>query len=290
MKSECSSLEPRVRLVGLGLLVGGPFARVLHRQGGDDDEHLAGAAELAGLDEHPAQPRVHGQPGQRRPVCREPAPSAPPPTARAVPRSGRRGRRLPASRRRRPGCRRPAAPRAGARRRRPGAASGASTNGKRGDVAEAERGHLEDDRGEAGALDLGLGELGPRVVVLLGVEPDADAVGEAAAAAGALVGAGLRDRLDRQPLHLGALGVARDARGAGVDDVPDAGDGQRRLGDVGGQHDPSSGGPAEDAGAAPRRRAARRAGAPRSAGASSTSSASAVSRISRSPERNTRMS
>ena len=69
------------------------------------------------------------------------------------------------------------------------------------------------------------------------VEPDRDAVGHAPAAAGALVGGGLADRLDRQPLHLGAHGVAADPRDAGVDDVRDAGHRQRRLGDVGGQHD-----------------------------------------------------
>ena len=60
---------------------------------------------------------------------------------------------------------------------------------------------------------------------------------DAAAAAGPLVGGGLADRLDRQPLHLGAHRVAADPRDAGVDDVADAGDGQRRLGDVGGEHD-----------------------------------------------------
>ena len=78
---------------------------------------------------------------------------------------------------------------------------------------------------------------GRRLEVLLGVEPDRDARLDPAAAAGALVGRGLADRLDRQPLHLGARGVALDPRDAGVDDVPDAGHGQRGLGDVGGEHD-----------------------------------------------------
>ena len=53
----------------------------------------------------------------------------------------------------------------------------------------------------------------------------------------ALLRRGLRDRLDRQPLDLAAVAVARDARGAGVDDVPDAGHGQARLGDVGREDD-----------------------------------------------------
>ena len=46
-----------------------------------------------------------------------------------------------------------------------------------------------------------------------------------------------RDRLDRQPLDLQPRAVAADAGRAGVDHVADAGHGQRRLGDVGGEHD-----------------------------------------------------
>ena len=108
------------------------------------------------------------------------------------------------------------------------------------DVAEVERRHLQQHRREVRAQDLRVGELGATVVVLLGVEPDADAVGHAAAAPRALGGARAGDRLDRQPLDLEALAVARDAGVAGVDDVPDAGDGQRRLGDVRGQYDAPS--------------------------------------------------
>ncbi len=115
-----------------------------------------------------------------------------------------------------------------------------------GDVAEPEARHLEDDGGEVGAQDLGVGELGAAVVVVLGVEPDRDAVGDAAAAARPLVGGGLADRLDGQPLDLGALAVAADARRAGVDDVADARDGERGLGDVGGQDDPPPGVRRED--------------------------------------------
>ena len=135
---------------------------------------------------------------------------------------------------------------------------------------------------------------GRGVEVLLGVQPDADAVGDAAAAALALVGAGLRDRLDRQPLDLGAVAVAADAGGAGVDDVLDARDGQRGLGDVRGQHDARCRRAAGRRGAARRARAGRRGAGPRCRGAAAgldrARSASAVSRISRSPERKTRTS
>ena len=115
-----------------------------------------------------------------------------------------------------------------------------------GDVAEPEAGHLEDDAGEVGAQDLGLGELRAPLEVLLGVETDGDAGLEPAAAARALVGRGLADRLDREPLHLGPHGVAADPRDARVHDVPDAGHGQRGLGDVRRQHDAATGVRAED--------------------------------------------
>ena len=105
-------------------------------------------------------------------------------------------------------------------------------------VTESERGHLEDDRRQVGPQDLRLGERGPAVEVLLGVEADAGAGCDAAAAAGPLVGRRLRDRLDGQALHLRAAVVAGDASRAGVDDADDAGHGERRLGHVGGQHDP----------------------------------------------------
>ena len=105
------------------------------------------------------------------------------------------------------------------------------------DLAEAERLHLQDHRGEARAQDLGIGERGARGEVLLGVQADADAVGLAPAAALALVGRGPRDRLDRQPLDLQPRAVAADPRGAGIDDRADPRHGQRRLGDVRREHD-----------------------------------------------------
>ncbi len=80
----------------------------------------------------------------------------------------------------------------------------------------------------------------------LAVQPDADAVGGTAAAALALVGAGLRDRFDGQPLDLGAVAVAGDPGEAGIDDVLDARDGERGLGDVGRQNDPAPGVRLED--------------------------------------------
>ena len=79
---------------------------------------------------------------------------------------------------------------------------------------------------------------GRAVEVLLGVQADARARRDPPAAAGPLGRRRLRDRLDRQALHLGAAVVAGDAGRARVDHADDPGDGERRLGDVGGQHDP----------------------------------------------------
>ena len=102
-------------------------------------------------------------------------------------------------------------------------------------LAEVERRHLQDDRRQMSAQYLRIGELRAGREVLLAVEPDAHAVGGAPAAALALVGRSLGNRLDRQPLDLGSLAVPGDPRGARVDHVLDAGHGQRRLRDIGGQ-------------------------------------------------------
>ena len=167
---------------------------------------------LVGLEHHAPEPGVDGQPGQ---ATADRSVSAAVPVVAVAP-------QLDSSR---------ATPSAMAWR------SGGSTNGNALDVAEAERRHLQDDRRQVGAQDLGLGERGPGVEVLLVVEADADAGRHAAAATRPLVGRRLRDRLDGQALHLGAAAVAGDAGRAGVDDVADAGHGERRLGHVGGEHD-----------------------------------------------------
>ena len=125
--------------------------------------------------------------------------------------------------------------------------SGGSTNGNRSTWPEPERGHLEDHAGQRGAQDLRLGELRPSLEVLLAVEPDRDAGLDPAAPTGPLLRGGLADRLDRQPLHLGAHRPAADPGEAGVDHRGDAGDGQERLGDVGGEHHAAPGVPLEDA-------------------------------------------
>jgi hypothetical protein len=108
--------------------------------------------------------------------------------------------------------------------------------GKRLDVAQLQRMHLQDHGGEIGALDLGFRERRTRQEILLGIQADGDARGHAAAAARALVGRCLRDLLDGQALQAAAMAVSADARDAGVDDRADAGYRQRSFGDIGGEH------------------------------------------------------
>ncbi|MCW0379314.1 hypothetical protein NB697_002160 [Xanthomonas sacchari] len=104
------------------------------------------------------------------------------------------------------------------------------------DPSQPQLQHAQDHPGQAGAADLRIGELRPRRKIRLGVQPVADALGDAAAAALALVGAGLRDRLDVQAVELLPRAVALDPGIAGIDHVADAWHRQRGLGDVGGQH------------------------------------------------------
>ncbi len=215
-------VEAAVPLVGGLALLGRAFARVLDGQRGGDHHHVADAAQAVGLQHHAGHPRVDRELGELAAQRGQPL---------AVVLLGRVERaqlvqQVDA-----------VLDVAGVRR---------VEERERRDVAEARRGHLQDDGGQVGAEDLRVGELGAGEEVLLRVQPDADAVRGTAAAALALVGAGLADRLDRQPLDLRAVAVAGDPGGARVDHVLDAGDGQRGLGDVGGQHHAALRGALED--------------------------------------------
>ena len=97
--------------------------------------------------------------------------------------------------------------------------------------------HAQNDFGQIRALDFRLRVVRALVEIFLRIQPDAHAVLHAAAAALALVGAALRNFFDRQPLGARARIVAADARQPGINDVADAGNGQRRFGDVRGDDD-----------------------------------------------------
>ena len=204
--------ELGVRGVGLLTGVGGAFARILDAQERDQDHHLAGHAETFGLDQHARQGDVDRQ-------VRDGAADRGDAVV-LVDRSDLD--QAPVA----------IADRALVRR---------FDERKVGDFAELQAQHAQDHPGQRGAQDLGVGIAWAFGKIVLGIEPIADAGGDAAAAALALVGGGLRDRLDVQAFELAALAVALDPRGAGIDHEADARHGQRGFGDVGGQHDASLG-------------------------------------------------
>src|SRR6266498_3608772 len=100
---------------------------------------------------------------------------------------------------------------------------------------------------EMGALDFRLGKRRAGVEILLGIQPDANAGFDTTGAAFALVGAALRDGFHGQPPGAGARAVAADAGEARVDDVADAGNGERSFGDVRGDDNFAPGGTGKDA-------------------------------------------
>ena len=150
--------EPGVELVGLRLLLGRALARVLDRERRRDHDHLLRAVLPLGLEDHPAQAGIDRE-------LREPAPEL--------------GELLLLVER-------------GELLQQPHAVADLAAVGRVEerevlDVAEAGGGHGEDHGGEARAQDLRVGELRALLEVLLVVEADADAVGDAAAATLALV-------------------------------------------------------------------------------------------------------
>ena len=205
--------EPAVQFVCLLLELGRPLAHVGHGQAGDQDEDGGKRVAAGPLDQHPAELGVDRHPGEH------PAGAGQPQLVVALARVD------------------------GAQfAEHPDAVVDVGGDGRLDereglDVAQARLRHQQDDGCEVGAQDLGVGELGAGLEVLLRVEPDRNAGADAAAAARALVGGGLRHGLDREALHLRPGRVARDAGGARVDHVADPRDGDGGLGDVGGEHD-----------------------------------------------------
>ncbi|MNP19371.1 hypothetical protein D3C76_1118930 [compost metagenome] len=106
-----------------------------------------------------------------------------------------------------------------------------------GDVAQPQRGHLQDDRCQVGTQNFRVGKFRTRQEIVFRIETNTDPFRDASAAAFTLVGGGLGHRLNRQALHFGAVAVAADTRRAGVDDIFNARYGQRGFRHVGRQHD-----------------------------------------------------
>ena len=197
-----------VRLIGRLLRLERPLARVLHAERGGNHQHLGKRLLVARGQQHAADARIERQARQLAPDRRQ--------RALRIDRVEFGQQVIAVSN--------------GPTRRR-------LHKRKRAHIAQAERLHAQDHAGQRRSQDLRIGEARPLDEVGLVVQPDADAGGHAATAAGALVGGGLRDRLDLQLLDLVAVAVALDAGHPGIDHIADAGHRQRGLCDVGGQHD-----------------------------------------------------
>ncbi|CAJ3337226.1 Uncharacterised protein [Burkholderia pseudomallei] len=201
--------EAPVRLVGLLLRVDRALARVLHGQRARDHEHFAQRLLVARGEDHPADARIERQPRKLAAERRE--------RVLVVDRAELVEQLI--------------AVRDRAARRR-------LDERKRFDRRQMQRFHPQDHRRERRAQDFRIGETCAAGEIAFLVEADADAVGDAAAAARALVRGRLRDRLDLQLLDLVPVRIALHARQARVDDIADARHGQRRFGDVRREHDP----------------------------------------------------
>jgi hypothetical protein len=129
--------EAAVLFVGRLLLVRGPLARVLDGQGGHDHQDLAGAVAPARLQQHAAKAGVGRDLGEAPPQRGQPAVLERPQLDQQVD----------------PGL--DAAPVRGVDER------------EGGHIAQPQRRHLEDHRGQVGAQDLGVGELRAAGEVLL---------------------------------------------------------------------------------------------------------------------------
>ena len=106
----------------------------------------------------------------------------------------------------------------------------------------APRGQFQHQPGEVDLGDLGFQVCTARAVLQLAPQPVGGARLGAPCAPGALVSRGTRRADGGESAHPGALVEAGHAGEAGVDDDPHTVDRQRRLGDVGGQHDPPASG------------------------------------------------
>ena len=144
------------------------FPRVLHGQGTGDDQHFLQAAKYRGLDQHPADARVHRQTRQLASDLGN--------TAIALDRPQLLEQIETVT---------------------DGPAIRWFDKGKVLDPPQAQVQHLQNHRRQVGPQDLRVGEFRTTEKIRLVIQPHADARRHAAATALALVGAGLGHRLDR---------------------------------------------------------------------------------------------
>ena len=209
--------ETAVGLVGRLALVERAFARVLDAQASSDDEELSTRVLGLCLEEHSTQRGIDGKPGQIATQRRQFAlfiQGTQFLQERVTTTDGHRGRRI--------------------------------QERESLDVAQARGLHPQDDLGQVGPLDLRLRERRTRFKILLGIQSDTNTRLNTARAPLPLVGTALRHRLDRQPTGAGARVVATHPNQPGVDHEADTRNGQRGLGDVGGDHHLAPRGGTED--------------------------------------------
>src|SRR6266513_2845906 len=205
-------VEAFLRLVGGGSALARPLARVLHRESRGNDQHLAQGVLRFRRENHAADARVDRQPRKLLSDFGQ--------LVGFVYRAQLGEQRVPVL------------DRLGRRR---------VDEGKLLDPAQAERFHSQDDVGKRGAQHFRIRERRARLEFLLRVEADADPARDPAAAACALLRRGLGNAFHAQLLDLVAIAVALDAGETGVDDITDSRDGERRLRDVGREHDAPAG-------------------------------------------------
>ena len=196
-----------VRLVRLRLQLHRPVAHILHTKGRGNHQHLVERLARTCLQNHAAHARVQRQPGQLLPGGGE---------FIGIVHRTQLGQQLVAVGN--------------------GPARRALQKGKVFHHTQTQRLHAQNHASQRAAQNLRVGKARPAVKVFLVIEPDTDAVGHPAAAAGALVGRRLADRLHQQLLHLASKTVTLHARRTSVDHITDAGHGERGLRHVGGQH------------------------------------------------------
>ena len=99
---------------------------------------------------------------------------------------------------------------------------------------------MQDNGGQVGSQDFGIGVFRAVQKVRFVVQTETDPRRHTATPACPLVGTGLGNRFNWQPLYFRAHTVPADARNASINHVANTGHGQRGLSHVGGQHNPPS--------------------------------------------------
>ena len=111
---------------------------------------------------------------------------------------------------------------------------------------QAQSFHLQNHGRKIGAKNFRFGKQGTCQKILFGIEPNAHAGGNTPATPHPLIRRCLRNRLNRQTLDLAARSVAGNAGKTGINDITDAGNSQRRLGNVRGENNPATPGRLEN--------------------------------------------